>query len=46
MQSTFSSVKVEVNLAVPICVTLAISQLGSLMELRTMEVIEVNGQCD
>lgn len=46
MQSTFSSVKVEVNLTVPIWVTLAISQLGSLTELRTMEVIEVNGQCD
>lgn len=46
MQSTFSSVKVEVNLTVPIWVTLAISQLGSLTELQTMEVIEVNGQCD
>ena len=33
MQSIFSSVKVEVNLTMPIWVTLAISPLGSLTEI-------------
>ena len=41
MQSTFSSVKVEVNLTISIWVTLAMSPLGSLIEKWTMEVTEV-----
>ena len=41
MQSTFSRVKVVVNATVSIWVTLAMSPLGSLTEMWTMEVIEV-----
>lgn len=41
MQSTFSNVNVEVNLTIPIWVTLAMFPLGSLIEKWTIEVIEV-----
>ena len=41
MQRTLSSVNVEVNLTIPIWVTLAMSPLGSLTEKWTTEVMEV-----
>ena len=41
MQSTLWRIKVEDNYTVPMCVTLAISPLGSLIEICTTEVIEV-----
>ena len=41
MQSTFSRVKTGDNCTIPMCVTLVISPLGNLIEIWTMEVIEV-----
>ena len=41
MQSTFSNSKVGETWTVPICETLAISPLGNLIEIWTMEFIEV-----
>ena len=41
MQSTFSKLNVGETCTVPTCVTLAISPLGNLLEIWTMEVIEV-----
>ena len=41
MQSTLSRTKVEDSCTVPICVTLAMSPLGSLTEICTTEVMEV-----
>ena len=41
MQSTLSRTKVEDSCTVPICVTLAMSPLGSLTEICATKVIEV-----
>ena len=41
MQSTLSRTKVEDSCTMPICVTLAMSPLGSLTEICTIEVMEV-----
>ena len=41
MQSTLSRTKVDDSCTIPICVTLAMSPLGSLTEICTTEVIEV-----
>ena len=41
MQNTFSKTKVGDTWTVPMCVTLAISLLGNLIEIWTMEVMEV-----
>ena len=41
MQSTFSNNKVGVTWTIPICETLAMTPLGNLTEIWTMEVIEV-----
>ena len=41
MQSTFSKSDVGETCTIPTCVTLAISPLGNLIEIWTMEVIEV-----
>ena len=41
MQSTLSRTKVEDSCTMPICVTFAMSSLGSLTEICTTEVMEV-----
>ena len=41
MQSTLPRTKVEDSCTVPICVTLAMSPLGGLIEICTAEVMEV-----
>ena len=41
MQNTFSKTKVGDTWTVPTCVTLAISPLGNLIEIWTVEVMEV-----
>ena len=41
MQNTFSKSNVRETCIVPTCVMLAISPLGNLIEIWTMEVIEV-----
>ena len=41
MQSTLTRIKVDNSRTIPICVNLAMSPLGSLIEICTTEVIEV-----
>ena len=41
MQTILSRIKVEDSCPMPICVTLAMSPLGSLTEICTTEVMEV-----